>query len=90
MPRYFFNLHDGLTLPDTVGSEHADLLSARQEAVDTLAERLKGALLKKTDISAWLMNVTDDKGFTVIVLSFAATIHIVDHAGLAAARSTAL
>jgi hypothetical protein len=51
MPRYFFNLHDGTSLPDTVGSEHPDLLSARSEAVETIGVRLKGTLLKKRTCS---------------------------------------
>ncbi|KEQ07422.1 DUF6894 family protein [Pseudorhizobium pelagicum] len=89
MTRYFFNLHDGISLPDTIGSEHPDLLSARSEAVETIAERLKGALLKKADISSWLMNVTDEYGFTVMVLSFSAAVQFVDQPSLAAARAAA-
>ncbi|WP_246647450.1 DUF6894 family protein [Rhizobium laguerreae] len=61
MARYFFNVHDGISIPDTVGSEHFDLQSVRREAVETVAERLKGALLKDADVSAWLMNVTDER-----------------------------
>jgi hypothetical protein len=79
MARYFFNLHDGISIPDTVGSEHPDLQSARSEAVETIAERLKGSLLEKVDVSAWLMNVTNEHGFTVIVLSFSAAVQVVDH-----------
>ncbi|MGZ2384701.1 DUF6894 family protein [Rhizobium leguminosarum] len=89
MARYFFNVHDGISLIDTVGSEHPDVQSARHEAVETIAERLKGALLKDADISAWLMNVTDERGFTVIVLSFAATVKIVDQLGLTVASAGA-
>jgi len=89
MARYFFNLHDGISIPDTVGSEHPDLKSARSEAVETIAERLKGTMLHKNDVSAWLMNVTDEHGLTVIVLSFTAAVQIVDGAALAAARATA-
>lgn len=87
MARYFFNLHDSISLPDTVGSEHPDLLSARREAVETIAERLKGSLLKETDVSSWLMNVTDEHGFTVMVLSFSAAVQIVDQPSLTAARA---
>ncbi|TBY13071.1 DUF6894 family protein [Rhizobium laguerreae] len=83
MARYFFNVHDGISLIDTVGSEHSDVQSARHEAVETIAERLKGALLKDSDVSAWLMNVTDEQGVTVIVLSFTAAVQIVDHVYLA-------
>ncbi|MBY3314482.1 DUF6894 family protein [Rhizobium laguerreae] len=89
MARYFFNVHDGISLIDTVGSEHPDVQSARDEAVETIAERLKGALLKDADISAWLMNVTDERGFTVIVLSFTATVKIVDQLGLTVASAGA-
>jgi hypothetical protein len=83
MARYFFNVHDGISIPDTLGSEHPDLQSARTEAVETIAERLRGALLTKGDVSAWLMNVTDERGFTVIVLSFTAAVQIVDHVNVA-------
>ncbi|MBY2910020.1 DUF6894 family protein [Rhizobium leguminosarum] len=83
MARYFFNVHDGISIPDRVGSEHPDLQSARTEAVETIAERLRGALLNKADVSAWLMNVTDERGLTVIVLSFTAAAQIVDHVNVA-------
>jgi hypothetical protein len=90
LARYFFNLHDGTSIPDTVGSEHPDLQSARREAVETIAERLRGALLTKADVSAWLMNVTDEHGVTVIVLSFTAAVQIVDQVYLATQESGAL
>jgi hypothetical protein len=87
MARYFFNVHDGVSIADTVGSEHADIESARSEAVETIAERLRGTMLKKTDISAWLMNVVDERGFTVIVLSFTAAVKIIDRPGSANAET---
>ncbi|WP_246655030.1 DUF6894 family protein [Rhizobium laguerreae] len=77
MARYFFNVHDGISIPNTVGSEHPDLQSVRSEAVETIADRLRGALVNKADVSAWLMNVTDEQGVTVIVLSFTAAVQIV-------------
>ncbi|MBY3318450.1 hypothetical protein HFN65_23830 [Rhizobium laguerreae] len=83
MARYFFNVHDGISILDTVGSEHPDLQSARTEAVETIAERLRGALLKEANVSAWLMNVTDERGLTVMVLSFTAAVQIVDHVNVA-------
>jgi hypothetical protein len=39
--------------------------------------------LNKADVSAWLMNVTDERGLTVIVLSFTAAAQIVDHVNVA-------
>jgi len=84
MPRYFFNVHDGVSIADTVGSEHPDIESARCEAVETIAERLRGSMLNKTDVSAWLMNVTDESGFTVIVLSFTAAVKVINRPDVAA------
>jgi hypothetical protein len=89
MARYFFNLHDSISIPDDVGTEHADIESVRTEAIETMAERLKGAMLRKADISAWLMNVTDERGLTVIMLSFSAAIQVVDQMSLATARAAA-
>jgi hypothetical protein len=89
MPRYFFNVHDGVSIADTVGSEHPDVDSARSEAVETIAERLRGTMLAKGDVSAWLMNVVDESGFTVIVLSFTAAVKIIDRPDIAAMKSTA-
>jgi hypothetical protein len=78
MARYFFNVHDGISIADTIGSEHPTVESSRSEAVESIGERLKGTLLKKTDSSAWLMNVTDEQGITVILLSFSAAVKIID------------
>jgi len=87
MSRYFFNVHDGVSIPDSVGSEHADVESARSEAVETIAERLMGTMLTKTDVSAWLMNVVDEDGFTVIVLSFTAAVKVIDRPGGSALKT---
>jgi hypothetical protein len=89
MARYFFNLHDGIHLADNVGSEHPDLQSARSEAVETIAERLKGSMLAETDVLGWIMNVTDEDGFTVIVLSFSAAVQIIDQVSMSTARAAA-
>ena len=87
MPRYFFNVHDGVSIPDSVGSEHVDVASARSEAVETIAERLRGTMLTNTDVSAWLMNVVDEDGFTVIVLSFTAAVKVIDRPGVSALKT---
>ncbi|MGV1873728.1 DUF6894 family protein [Agrobacterium rosae] len=89
MARYFFNVHDGVSIADTVGSEHPDIESARSEAVETIAERLRGTMLKNTDLSAWLMNVVDESGFTVMVLSFTAAVKIVDRFDVSATEGAA-
>jgi hypothetical protein len=78
MPRYFFNFHDGYKFVDDVGSEHPNLNSVREEAVESMGERLRGTLLKGKDLSAWLMNVTDEAGFTVLILSLSAAVSIIE------------
>jgi hypothetical protein len=45
--------------------------------------------LKRADVSAWLMNVTDQQGVTVMVLPFTAAVQIVDQVYLAARESGA-
>lgn len=77
MPRYFFNIHDGIATPDPIGSEHIDLHTVRDEAVETIAERLKGKLLKGKDISSWTLNVTNESGLTVLILSLSAAVQII-------------
>ncbi|WP_409566819.1 DUF6894 family protein [Rhizobium leguminosarum] len=39
MAGHFFNVHDGISMPDLVGTEHTDIESARSEAVETIVER---------------------------------------------------
>jgi hypothetical protein len=70
--RYFFNFHDGVHFTDDIGSEHPDIESARAEAVESLAERMVGNLLKGKDVTAWLMNVTDEAGLTVLIVNVSA------------------
>ncbi len=72
MPRYFFNVQDGVEYPDLQGSELADLNAARVEAV-----RFAGTLLNDTahrfwEGEAWNMQVADEHGITVFILSFTA------------------
>jgi hypothetical protein len=50
----------------------------RDEAVETIAERLKGRLLKGKDISAWTLNVTNESGLTVLILSLSAAVQIIE------------
>jgi hypothetical protein len=65
--RYFFNAHDGISITDTVGSK-MPTSKARSEAVETIAERLRGTILTEADVSAWLMSVVDESGFTVKII----------------------
>jgi hypothetical protein len=61
---------------DTVGSEHADMAGIRCEAVEFLAERVRGNLLNGKDTAAWLLNVTDEADKTVLIMSFSAALQV--------------
>lgn len=70
MPRFHFNVHDGVTALDRDGAELADWGDARLEAV-----RLSGAILE-TDARRiavgedWRMEVTDETGLALLRLDF--------------------
>jgi hypothetical protein len=76
--RYFFNIRDGQNIKDTVGTELPDLASVRTEAVEATTEIIKGRLLANSDSASWVVQVTDEAGFTVMVLSLSASIHAFD------------
>ena len=77
MPRYFFNVDDGRTSVDTVGSEHPDLQAAREEALVTSADLLRdGGGPDLWSGKPWRMWVTDQPGGagkTLFTLRFSAT-----------------
>ena len=77
MPRYFFNIEDGHTIIDNVGSEHPDLESARQEALVTSSETLRdGGGPHLWSGKPWRLWVTDQPGGvgkTFFTLRFSAT-----------------
>lgn len=77
MARYFFNFHDGYDFRDDIGSEHPDMSSVRAEAVETLGERIRGNLLENKDVSAWILNVKNEAGLTVLIMSLAAAVQII-------------
>jgi hypothetical protein len=76
--RYFFNIRDGQNIKDTEGTELPDLASVRTEAVEATTEIIKGRLLANADDASWIVQVTDEAGFTVMVLALSASIHMFD------------
>ena len=70
MPRYFFNLHNRVCLPDEEGAELPDLESARANAVKT-ARELMGEDLRSGELSLdhWI-EVTDEAGEHALSLRF--------------------
>ncbi len=73
MTRYFFNVEDGVSIPDKIGTELPNLRTARMEAV-----RLSGKLLHEEPDTFWAsgedwkMIVTGPDGFILFSLHFAA------------------
>jgi hypothetical protein len=72
VPRYHFNVHDGVSLPDPDGTELATLDAARVEAV-----RLAGQLLLDSgeefwSNGDWKVDVTNDRGLILFTLMFSA------------------
>jgi hypothetical protein len=67
MPRYFFNVYNGLTSPDQDGSELADLATARAEAI-----QMAGAILSDSaglvDGRPWRMEILDEKGKILVTI----------------------
>ena len=73
MPRYFFDVHDSLSMIDVDGTELPDLEAARHEAV-----RLVGALLKDDPSNFWngeywSVEVSDARRMVLFALHFHAT-----------------
>ena len=72
MPRFFFHVIDGVSLPDADGVELPDIWVAQDQAV-----RLAGEILRETgariwDSAAWRVAVADERGRTLLTLRFLA------------------
>lgn len=70
MPRFFFNIYDGISLIDKVGTELADWHEAQAEAV-----RVAGAVIansaKRLKLGEdWMMDVTNEAGLVIFQLDF--------------------
>ena len=78
MPRYHFNVHDGVDQPDSEGSEFPDRDAAWSEAVRCCGEMLKDVDGRLERNAEWRMNVTDENGEAVFTLRFVGTEHVTD------------
>lgn len=70
MPRYFFHVRDGRSVPDDTGTELADWAEARVEAI-----RLCGAIIEddaeRLALSdEWYLDVEDERGLVLFRFSF--------------------
>lgn len=72
MPRYFFDIKDGVEFPDVEGSEWPDLAAARVEAVRYSAEVLKEMPERFWNSEVWTMSVSDARRNVLFTLKFLA------------------
>ena len=69
---YHFNVNDGKSYPDTLGTECASLQDARVEAVERIGRLLAEQAARFWTGSEWSMDVTDPNGLTLFSLMFMA------------------
>ncbi|MCJ2118472.1 hypothetical protein MKK65_18185 [Methylobacterium sp. J-001] len=73
MPRYHFNVYDGVVLLDKKGVELPDLIFARREAIQYAGVLLEeGARLESLG-QEWRMEVTDGTNLILFRLNFFVT-----------------
>jgi hypothetical protein len=72
VPKFFFNTHGEDGAPDFIGRELKDLDCARDEAVILAAEALKASAALFWTRGRWSMEVCDDSGLVLFILTFAA------------------
>lgn len=70
MPRYHFNICDGVCLPDANGTELPDWQAARLEAVRRAGEILKDAPQSVALGEDWRIEVTDSTGLILFQMTF--------------------
>lgn len=61
MPRYYFNVFDGVDLIEALSSELADLQAARKEAARLSSECMQDGTISGALTENWRMEVTDSK-----------------------------
>jgi hypothetical protein len=72
MPRFFFNVRDGVDLPDEEGMELPGPDRARSQAIVTAGEMMRDKGRELWPGTEWSMQVTDERGDTVCILKFSA------------------
>lgn len=70
MPRFHFDVYDGISLPDPQGRELEDWQAARMEAIRYAGEILKDDARRVMLGQGWHMNVTDEAGLILFRLDF--------------------
>ena len=70
MPRFHFNVYDGVTLPDEDGTELPDWHHARAQALLFAGELLKDEAIHRQLADGWHIEVTDERGLILFRLDF--------------------
>ncbi|WP_019903144.1 hypothetical protein [Methylobacterium sp. 77] len=73
MPRYHFNVYDGIEMLDKVGVELPDSQYARREAIRYAGSILEGGASKDKVGPEWRMEVTNEVGLILFRLDFQVT-----------------
>ena len=73
MPRYHYNIYDGRSTLDAVGTELPDLTAARREAIRTAGRILDDEAQREALGADWCMEVTDAQGLLLFRLDFHVT-----------------
>jgi hypothetical protein len=68
MARYFFHIHNGHDLPDESGTAFPGVTQAREEAIKTASELLRGDGHEFWNGPDWTMRVTDEVGLPVFTI----------------------
>lgn len=75
MPRFFFNVRDGVDLIDEVGTELPDMMAVRSTAVLAAGEAISELGQKFWESKDWRLVVTDENGKQVLTLDFSGNDH---------------
>jgi hypothetical protein len=71
MPRYFYNVDDGASIPDRDGIELADLKAAKCEAIKYAGRLICDAHTSFWHMDDWRLTVTNEDHLTLFTLIFA-------------------
>lgn len=70
MPRFYFNVYDGVTILDEEGTEFPTWKEARLGAIQAVGEILKNSPERIALGEDWRMEVTDETGLVLFRLDF--------------------
>ena len=70
MPRFFFNVHDGIDLLDEDGTEFPNWEEARLAAIRAAGEIFKDNARRLSLGEQWRMEVTDEEGYVLLHMDF--------------------